>query len=169
MLPENRCFVRTLWGILSGALLLALLAVPEPRAEARSRVRCFAVPHEASPSQDGEEAPRHGTRRRHFDAYETSALELDVHCLGQPPSELRVQVFLPNGDTYETLDAVSLAETTPPSGRGRRRRPLATARLPIAGTFITQYGLVGTWTARACWEEGSRPSCGRPVRFSLER
>jgi hypothetical protein len=169
MFAGNRCLVRIRpsWGAL---LALFVLTGPELHAKAQPRTRCFALPHAAAAdAEGGDEMSRHRVWDRDFDVYETSAIELDVHCVGQPSSELRVRLSLPNGDTYETLDAVPLTE--PPASRGNKslRSLVATARFPVAGTFITQYGLVGTWTARVCSEEASPPSCGHAVRFSLER
>lgn len=146
--------------------LLVVLTGSELRADRKpsGQPKCFALPHAVN-LEDANGRTRHRLRGRHFDVYETSALELDVHCLGGSVPELRVRLFLPNGDIYETLDAVAV-EPVVTRGKRSRRTPEATARLPVAGSFITQLGLVGTWSARVCWAEAS---CGRAVSFSLER
>ena len=169
MRPGHRFYRSAFWGALASIPLLVLLTGPELRADRKHSAspRCFALPH-AVDAEDTDVRTRHRLRGRHFDVYETSALELDVHCFGgslPELPELRVRLFLPNGDVYETLDTVAV-EPTVTRGRRLRRIPVATARLPVAGSFITQLGLVGAWSARVCWEEAS---CGRPLSFSLER
>lgn len=130
--------------------------------------KCFAVPH-AVMDEDGPVGPGHSKWSRHFDVYETNAIELDVHCLRPPDSALRVRLRLPNGDVYETLDAVASSQPEDSRRRRQRRTLVATARLPIAGSFVTQYGLLGAWSAQVCWTEDQNEACSRPLRFSLER
>lgn len=165
MVPGNRPLVVAARAALLALVVLSageLLAGGSPR-----RARCFALPHAVVEGEEGH--ARFSLRGRDFDVYETGALELDVYCFGATPANLSVRVDLPNGDVYETLEAVSLE--APPAARRRPRRPApeATAKLPVAGTFITQYGLVGRWSARVCWEQASGPTCGRPLRFAFER
>jgi hypothetical protein len=80
------------------------------------------------------------------------------------PVELRV--LTPGGQLYQTL---SVSTPTPPAyvTNGRTApRPVAAARLPVAGTQITQRGLYGLWSVVPYLEGGFEP-CGPPASFTL--
>jgi hypothetical protein len=86
---------------------------------------------------------------------------------GSPRVELRVQS--PGGHLYETLTA-SRATVAAGSGpdSGVRIAPGAsfTARLPVAGTHITQRGLYGQWSV-VPYLDGALEPCGPPASFTL--
>ena len=55
-----------------------------------------------------------------------------------------MEFVLPNGNLYQRLE-VSFDTATAPTSQGD---PVAVATLLVAGTFITQRSLLGTWTVR---------------------
>jgi hypothetical protein len=81
------------------------------------------------------------------------------------PVELRV--LTPGGQLYQTLSA---STPTPPTyvtnGRAAPRPVAAAARLPVAGTQITQRGLYGLWSVVPYLEGGLEP-CGPAASFTL--
>ncbi len=172
--------------VLLGCVVISLcLAAPGVEAESKDtsgRLPCVARARAVAVDDAVHELQGRTRRQRQhslFSAYETHTLELDLLCRPEAPSpeELRLKLFLPNGDLYRELSVTEeAAETERTDGadatrrrRRRRLRPVATARLPVAGTFITQYQLFGSWRVEVCWAEGSRQICKKALQFSLER
>jgi hypothetical protein len=83
----------------------------------------------------------------------------------ETPARVELHVLTPGGHLYQKL---STSPREPPPWRPRRRRtpPAVTARLPVAGTQITQRGLYGRWSV-VPYLEGSLEPCGPNASFAL--
>ncbi len=79
------------------------------------------------------------------------------------PVEFRV--LTPGGHLYRTLSASTPPAPRSPS-RGTPPTTVATARLSVAGTQITQRGLYGRWLVVPYLESDLEP-CGPPASFTL--
>lgn len=81
-------------------------------------------------------------------------------------TRVELRVLSPGGHLYQTLTAARAPVAAP--GSGVRIAPGAafTARLPVAGTHITQRGLYGEWSV-VPYLEGDLEPCGPPASFTL--
>jgi hypothetical protein len=84
-------------------------------------------------------------------------------------TRVELRVLSPGGHLYQTLTAARAtapAGSTPGSGVRIAPGALFTARLPVAGTHITQRGLYGRWSV-VPYLEGDLEPCGPPASFTL--
>lgn len=104
-----------------------------------------------------------GSGRRDFSLENLRDLHVCVAWQGLAGTYVeRLKVFAPNGNVYQVLPVAFVTpgtsapaggvefegrrlETTQ-AGRGAQNETLVLARLPVAGTFISQHSLVGLWT-----------------------
>ena len=153
--------------------LLTLVVVVAPLAGPVERpVIGATVPGRSCSSVDVQPIPRASHRAsRAWTARRVVDLEIRTSlrkARGSRPVELRV--LTPGGQLYQTLTAAAAmpapADSESPSrgrtGPGR----VATVRLPVAGTHITQRGLYGRWSV-VPYLEGDLEPCGPPALFTL--
>ena len=150
------------------AIALTLLPVGESSAAKKKRRRPFRV---GAHYVTSESSPRHVRRnsygQRRYDVYEHHAVEFDVYKRIRKARERAVELrlYMPNGDLYQALPLVPNENPTGP----KKRRPIATARLPIAGTLIARYRLFGWWRVDICWEDGADMTCRRGMNIYIDR
>lgn len=83
----------------------------------------------------------------------------------ETPARVEFHVLTPGGHLYQKLPT-SPQESSPPRSHNRKTPPVVTARLPVAGTQITQRGLYGRWSV-VPYFEGSLEPCGPNASFAL--
>lgn len=150
--------------VLVGALVLVATPVSEAGKGPRERQRTFLLRAHVV-DFDADEHPRRRSRRRGFNGYETHTIEFDVFRRGRAGVErpTQVKLYLPNGDLYGAFEVSPFEDDSV----RERAHPVATARVPVAGTMITRYRLYGEWRADICWEVGIESSCRRALGFVI--
>jgi hypothetical protein len=131
---------------------------PLPRAE------CLAV---QLTSPQGPAVRGAFSAQRHYDV--DFAVKLAPRA-ATPGRVVQLKLYTPRGFLYQTLEtAVPQAQPRP-----RQRRPATpkdttlAARLPVAGTWITQNTLYGSWKV-VPYFEGQTAACGRAATFQITR
>lgn len=83
----------------------------------------------------------------------------------ETPARVELHVLAPGGHLYQKLSTTP-REPSPPRPLSRKAPPVVTARLPVAGTQITQRGLYGQWSV-VPYLEGRLEPCGPNASFTL--
>ncbi len=144
------------------------LALANQRSRNASEGRCYAV-RVGAISAPAAETRNRRRYRRSFSAQELLDLRLSVWLpAGNNASVVNIRLYTPTGRLYQTLQATADASTSGEVNyRGRRIR-VVSARLPVAGSHITDRSLYGEWRADA-FLDGSENSCTRrPKRFTID-
>lgn len=146
-------------------LPLVILAM-EVEAADRTNNRCF-VGFEPIASSSRDAPPQRRFWRR-FSAQEMLDLRVDVWFRATNHSGLvEIKLYTPAGRLYEVLHAKAGPDDARPIAH-RRRLPILSARLPVAGSHITSRSLYGTWTAEVFLDGSDEPCTRRPRRFFIE-
>jgi len=152
--------------------LLTLVLVAAPLAgPMEGTVVGRPMPGRTCSSVDVQPIPRASRVSRAWTARRVVDLEIRASfrsARGSRPVELRV--LTPGGHLYQTLTAATAipapADSGSPSGGRTVPGRVATVRLPVAGTHITQRGLYGRWSV-VPYLEGDLEPCGPPASFTL--
>lgn len=101
----------------------------------------------------------HAQRGHHFAAHRLSSLVVHVHwkTLVGVHSQ-RLELIAPDGAVYQTL----VADVGDVHGQA-----LAETRVPVVGSWITQYGLFGEWHVRVYLDEATTPAA--TAKFTLAK
>jgi hypothetical protein len=156
---------------LAASIAVWCLAAQQTSAGESARATCrlgvHAVETESSSRHHGASA---GSGPSRFSAYGTSMLEFDLLCRGAAPfaERIRLDVHLPGGELYRSL-TMNRVEVEGHSSKGKGLHLVGTARFPVRGTFVTQNGLFGEWSAQLCREVGPSVTCDAGITFELDR
>jgi len=156
-------------------ILLALVSAGGSQAfatppESRGRDnRCYAVRVEGVSSSMQEAKGRRRYRRR-FLAHEVLDLELSVWLPARSDvSVAEIRVYTPTDRLYDVLQATANTTTTEDGARYRGRKArVMSARLPVAGSHITNRSLYGTWRAEVFLDGNERGCTRRATEFTIE-
>jgi hypothetical protein len=136
---------------LSGPAERAIVQRPTPRHT------CVSVDVRPTPEP-------YRSSNRTWAARRVGDLEIQTSFRGSSSSRpVEFRVLTPGGHLYRTLSASTLRA---PRSRRAPRNTVATARLSVAGTQITQRGIYGRWLV-VPYLEGDPEPCGLSASFTL--
>lgn len=144
-------------------VVAAPLAGPPEPAVIRGpapRYACSSLDVRPAPPQASRSTSRTWSARR--------VVDLEIRASLRParrPGRVELRVLTPGGHLYQTLTATASRPASPSRGRSLTG-VVAAARLPVAGTHITQRGLYGVWSV-VPYIEGGREPCGPAATFTF--